>query len=148
MNRRPPAYQIITLSLEENPSFSISQLESNRANNEDPGERFERIEALLGALEQLPGARTTHTSVMAGGHPAGGHPAGGHPAGGYPTVEEILPEPFAWCDIPALPGYEMMDEEGKLIGTFEIEAFQMAQYPVTRAQFSRFLGARDGFSTD
>jgi formylglycine-generating enzyme required for sulfatase activity len=46
----------------------------------------------------------------------------------------LLPAPFSWIDIPA----------GKVnVGhaTFAVPAFQMAKYPITNAQFNRFVKA-------
>jgi len=60
-------------------------------------------------------------------------------------VHTILPGPFAWCEIPARPGYEMSDEDKNLVGTFDIAAFRMAKFPVTNAQYEVFVRAGDGY---
>lgn len=65
-----------------------------------------------------------------------------------PRVLDILPTPFAWIDIPkgAVTLVENYDDktyfgskgEGK---RFEVAAFQIAKYPVTNAQFRKFIDA-------
>lgn len=54
-------------------------------------------------------------------------------------VYDILPQPFEWIDIPA--GKVTIAEygEGWYSGTFEVPAFKIAKYPVTRAQYHVFL---------
>lgn len=63
-----------------------------------------------------------------------------------PDVSLILPPPFDWCRIPAGPvtlvvgGY--VPEGGQ---TFAVQAFAMAKYPITNAQFDVFVEANDGY---
>jgi formylglycine-generating enzyme required for sulfatase activity len=57
------------------------------------------------------------------------------------SVEEILPPPFEWIDIPAgqvtlKPG-GYLDEET----TFDVEPFRIAKYPITNAQYALFIEA-------
>ena len=58
-----------------------------------------------------------------------------------PSVLEILPQPFAWCDIPA--GKVTLEAGGYLEQdtVFEVPAFQIAKYPITNAQFRVFVEA-------
>lgn len=55
----------------------------------------------------------------------------------------ILPQPFAWIDIPAgkvtLGGNKWLDSGylGKVAVDFEVPAFTIAKYPVTNAQSHR-----------
>jgi|GEM_PF-1815538 len=59
-----------------------------------------------------------------------------------PSSLDLMPVPFAWVDIPA--GRVTLEIETGFYGggqTFDIEAFQMAKYPVTNAQFAKFIDA-------
>jgi formylglycine-generating enzyme required for sulfatase activity len=51
---------------------------------------------------------------------------------------DILPPPFAWIDIPA--GKVVIDSETKTVAPFQI-----AKYPITNAQFAKFVEA-DGYN--
>jgi hypothetical protein len=51
------------------------------------------------------------------------------------SVADILPPPFEWCDIPA----GKVEIQGH--GWFDVPAFQIAKYPVTNAQYARFIEA-------
>jgi formylglycine-generating enzyme required for sulfatase activity len=60
----------------------------------------------------------------------------------------FLPRPFAWCAIPA-GMVTLRDDHGILehvYGPFRVSAFEMAQYPVTNAQFQVFADAADGYA--
>ncbi len=56
-------------------------------------------------------------------------------------VQALLPAPFSWVDIPAgkvklkVGGYLKADT------TFDVPAFSIARYPVTNAQFAKFVEA-------
>jgi formylglycine-generating enzyme required for sulfatase activity len=59
-----------------------------------------------------------------------------------PRVKEILPPPFDWCEIPA----GKMDLGKGHIATafgvgqsFDVPTFLMAKYPITNAQFAKFI---------
>lgn len=57
-------------------------------------------------------------------------------------VYEILPAPFDWIDIPA--GKVTLENKKDFYGggqTFEVPAFAIAKYPITNAQFARFIEA-------
>jgi formylglycine-generating enzyme required for sulfatase activity len=56
-------------------------------------------------------------------------------------VEDILPPPFEWCEIPA--GKVMLEIGGYLEEreNFDVPAFAIAKYPVTNAQFGKFIEA-------
>ena len=56
-------------------------------------------------------------------------------------VPDVLPAPFEWCEISA--GQVRLEEGGYLneATTFEVEAFRMAKYPVTNAQYRTFVEA-------
>lgn len=59
---------------------------------------------------------------------------------------DILPPPFAWIDIPA--GEVTLDQGGyvpKGGQTFDVPAFAIAKYPLTNAQFGKFIDAQ-GYS--
>jgi formylglycine-generating enzyme required for sulfatase activity len=49
---------------------------------------------------------------------------------------------IVWCDIP---GGQVFIEE---VGTYAMEPFRMAAYPVTYAQYEVFLNAKDGYHVD
>jgi formylglycine-generating enzyme required for sulfatase activity len=49
-----------------------------------------------------------------------------------------MPAPFDWCDIPA--GTVVVKNQ-----TFKIDAFQMAKYPITNAQFQVFIDDPNGY---
>jgi formylglycine-generating enzyme required for sulfatase activity len=57
-------------------------------------------------------------------------------------IYDILPAPFDWCEIPAgkvtLEAGGYVPEGGQ---TFDVPAFTIAKYPVTNAQFAKFLQA-------
>lgn len=63
-------------------------------------------------------------------------------------LTDILPPPFAWIDIPAgkvtLGGNKWSDGGylGKSAVTFDVPAFTIAKYPVTNAQFGKFIKAK------
>lgn len=56
-----------------------------------------------------------------------------------------LPD-IAWCDVPG--GEVTLDTEGLEEDTFQVEAFRIAKYPVTWAQYRAFLEARDGYGNE
>jgi formylglycine-generating enzyme required for sulfatase activity len=59
-----------------------------------------------------------------------------------PTSLELMPKPFAWMPITA--GKVTIKEGGyvhKGGQTFEVAAFQMAKYPITNAQYAKFIAA-------
>lgn len=59
-------------------------------------------------------------------------------------ILDILPEPFEWREIP-----QGVVEIGTDIAlTFTVQAFLMAKYPITYAQFQVFLDAKDGFANN
>lgn len=64
-------------------------------------------------------------------------------------TEDLLPQPFAWCDIPAgsvsLEDSSHLTPAGSKGGVFPVEGFVMAKYPITNAQFKVFLEAEDGY---
>jgi len=58
----------------------------------------------------------------------------------------LMPKPFAWVDIPA--GQVTLTDIGGYLKeptTFAVDAFQMAKYPVTNAQFDVFINHPDGY---
>jgi formylglycine-generating enzyme required for sulfatase activity len=65
---------------------------------------------------------------------------------------DLLPAPFDWCEIPAgkvtlIPGDS--DKENSYLKsntTFDVPAFAIAKYPVTNAQFAKFIEA-GGYKT-
>ncbi len=56
------------------------------------------------------------------------------------AVLALLPEPFEWCEIPA--GQVTLGEDA---GTFIINPFYMAKYPITYEQFQVFVDDPHGF---
>jgi len=64
----------------------------------------------------------------------------------YGRADEILPQPFAWREIPQ--GKVTLTYKGGYVQeatTFTIPAFHMAKYPVTNAQYDLFVGHPDGY---
>lgn len=68
-------------------------------------------------------------------------------------VVKILPQPFAWCEIPAgqvtLISTEVQDKNHippNQPQTFDVPAFSIAKYPVTNGQFAKFIEA-GGYDT-
>jgi len=59
-------------------------------------------------------------------------------------INDILPAPFEWVDIPATKDFRMVTGVGDK-GVFYIPAFKMAKYPLTYAQFQVFVDADDGY---
>lgn len=62
-------------------------------------------------------------------------------------ITAILPTPFEWVEIEAGP-VTVKDASavgGSSGGTFSVERFLMARYPVSNAQFNVFLKADDGY---
>lgn len=55
-----------------------------------------------------------------------------------PLFRGILPDPFEWCDINS--GTTNVDNVEQ-----DVEDFYLAKYPVTVAQFERFISAEDGY---
>lgn len=63
-----------------------------------------------------------------------------------PRVEDVLPPPFAWCDIPA--GRVTLEAGGYLreTTTFDVPEFAITKYPITNAQYKVFVSAKDGYA--
>lgn len=57
------------------------------------------------------------------------------------SITDWLPPPFAWCAIP--PGAVTLAGGPD---TFQVGAFDLAQYPITHAQFQVFVEAPDGYA--
>lgn len=65
-----------------------------------------------------------------------------------PDLSAILPTPFEWCFISAgkVRLAPVDDWRGKAAGgEFEVDSFFLAKYPITNAQFQRFVDAVDGY---
>lgn len=74
----------------------------------------------------------------------------------YPAITKpdwagkILPEPFEWCFVPT--GKVTLEPNGDAgdyltrSQSFSVPAFKIARYPVTNAQFERFLTSSNGWS--
>jgi formylglycine-generating enzyme required for sulfatase activity len=62
-----------------------------------------------------------------------------------PPSIDLMPKPFEWIDIPA--GKVTLEKGGYLDKdtTFDVTTFQIAKYPITNAQFAKFIEAR-GYS--
>lgn len=64
-----------------------------------------------------------------------------YPAQTRRTVAQVLGQPFAWCDVVAGPvrlerGGYLSHNTSRIVGSFKI-----AKYPITNAQFERFMRA-------
>ena len=62
-------------------------------------------------------------------------------------IEEILPEPFEWCQIPA-GSTIIIDENLSALGREEVGAFSISKYPITNAQYKVFIDASDGYTNE
>jgi formylglycine-generating enzyme required for sulfatase activity len=64
------------------------------------------------------------------------------------NVEDILPPPFAWIEIPS--GKVILVDAsiwgGSKGGVFEIDSFSIAKYSVTNGQYQVFVDADDGYA--
>lgn len=60
-----------------------------------------------------------------------------------PTSPSLMPAPFAWIDIPAGRG-TMKTNESSVTLEIPTQAYQIAKYPITNAQFAQFVKA-DGY---
>lgn len=62
-------------------------------------------------------------------------------------VEDILPQPFRWCQIPMgkvkLEAGGYVPRGGKVFG---VQPFSIAKYPITNAQFQKFVDSDDGYN--
>jgi formylglycine-generating enzyme required for sulfatase activity len=58
------------------------------------------------------------------------------------TTQELLPQPFEWCEIPA--GQIALPDD---LGAFEIAAFAISKYPITVAQYALFVEDK-GYADD
>ncbi|MCB0107430.1 MAG: SUMF1/EgtB/PvdO family nonheme iron enzyme [Caldilineaceae bacterium] len=65
----------------------------------------------------------------------------------------LIGEPFQWCPIPggsvhledaSGPNYDLMRHKGTSGGTYQVADFAMAKYPITNAQYQRFIDAPMG----
>src|SRR5262245_46676929 len=63
-------------------------------------------------------------------------------------IEDVLPQPFAWIDIPVgkveLSAGGYVPKGGQV---FDVPAFTIAKYPTTNAQFAKFIEA-GGYTQD
>jgi formylglycine-generating enzyme required for sulfatase activity len=63
------------------------------------------------------------------------------------SVQDLLPPPFEWCNIPA--GQVALRDGIKKSGSKGVpnfvEAFALAKYPITNAQYKVFVNATDGY---
>lgn len=59
------------------------------------------------------------------------------------TIQTILPQPFEWVHIPAGDVFIQYGQWEKL--KFRVPAFDIAQYPVTNAQYDVFVNHPDGY---
>ena len=64
-----------------------------------------------------------------------------------PRVEDILPPPFEWVEIPG--GKVMLEDESDKDGTkggaYEVPTFTISKYPITNAQFQVFVKSPTGY---
>ena len=62
-----------------------------------------------------------------------------------PSSLELMPQPFAWIDLPA--GKVTIEAGGYLkeATTFDVPAFQIAKYPITNTQYDVFVHHADGY---
>jgi len=61
-----------------------------------------------------------------------------------PRTEDILPGPFAWIEIPrgkTVLVYWNWESKSEVREVVEVEPFAIAKYPVTNAQFAKFIEA-------
>jgi formylglycine-generating enzyme required for sulfatase activity len=62
------------------------------------------------------------------------------PAPSRPRSLDLLPAPFAWIEIPGGRG-TMKTDEAKVTLTVPTERYWIAKYPITNAQFAKFIEA-------
>jgi formylglycine-generating enzyme required for sulfatase activity len=64
------------------------------------------------------------------------------------VTESILPSPFEWCHIEGgIVFLENATQDGGTTGgTYQVGDFAIAKYPITNAQYERFLQNSNGFS--
>lgn len=71
----------------------------------------------------------------------------------FPDITQILPQPFEWCEIPAGPFLmgsdrskdELANDREPDLHELTLNAFYMAKYPVTYAQYEVFVNG-DGYT--
>ncbi|MEZ4869716.1 MAG: SUMF1/EgtB/PvdO family nonheme iron enzyme [Caldilineaceae bacterium] len=72
------------------------------------------------------------------------------------ATEAIIGAPCQWCHIPngtvtledaSGPNYDFMTDKGTRGGAYAVAVFAMAKYPVTNAQYQRFIDAPNGQAT-
>ena len=68
------------------------------------------------------------------------------------VTEAIIGMPFEWCHVSGgnahiedASGYESI-YKGTIGGTYQVDSFAIAKYPVTNSQYQRFVDARNGQS--
>ncbi len=63
--------------------------------------------------------------------------------------DRLLPDPFAWIEIPAgsitIEDASHYPKPGTAGGTYHVDAFAIAKYPITNAQWECFIQAEDGY---
>ncbi len=65
---------------------------------------------------------------------------GGTNSTALPITQDSLPD-IVWCPVPA--GTVVLEDDA---GRFDVEACQIAKYPVTQAQYQLFIDAKDGYA--
>lgn len=61
------------------------------------------------------------------------------------AVLVVLPKPFEWCEIDGVRNWEMIDHNGRVMGSYDVEPFYMAKYPITYEQYQVFVDDPRGY---
>jgi formylglycine-generating enzyme required for sulfatase activity len=133
-----PASSELTESIRKLARLNASRVRPNPDFVRDCATLADGIKAVL----DKKASATTPVAQAAAPAPAAPPPA---PKAAKPSSLSLLPAPFAWVEIPGGRGTMKTNQSGVTL-TIPTEKYWISKYPITNAQFARFIEA-GGYST-